>query len=350
MPKWKGKKLSIEIFGESHSEKIGVKAQNMPTFKFDEDELLKFLSRRKASGGVYSTARRESDMPIFVKGVDNGLIGGDFEAIIKNNDVKSGDYSNLYGKPRPSHADLCAYLKDGTMDFRGGGRFSARLTAPLTIVGGILKQYLEKEGIYICAYLSQVGSVVGKSYKNDEITIDEAREIREFPSLSNAEEMLKEIENAKKEGDSVGAIAECIVFGAPTGLGDSLFEGMEGKISTLLYAIPAVKGVEFGSGFALGKMHGSEANDAWRYEGEKVVAKTNNAGGINGGITNGMNITMRIAFRPTPSILKEQETVDLIRKENTTIKIQGRHDACVAVRALPVIESAVAIALADEIV
>ncbi len=348
MPKWTGKKLSVEIYGESHSERIGVIASGMPTFKFDEEKLFEFMARRKASGGVFSTARRESDAPIFTKGVDNGLIGGDFEAIIENKDVKSGDYSSLYGKPRPSHADYCAYLKDGTLDFKGGGRFSARLTAPLTIVGGILKQYLEEKGIHVCAYLSMVGGVEGKSYLSDKITLEEASKKREFPSLSKAEEMLKVIENAKKDGDSVGAIAECIVFGAPLRMGDSLFEGLEGKISSLVYGIPAVKGVEFGRGFEFGKMLGSEANDPWRYEGGKVVAKTNNAGGINGGISNGMDITMRIAFRPTPSILKEQETVDLIKKENTTIQIHGRHDACVAVRALPVIESAVMIALFDE--
>ncbi len=349
MSKWKGKNFEIEIFGESHSKEIGVSASGLPKFSFSKDELVSFLSRRQGGGGVYATPRREDDLPVFSKNADNGLIDGDFKAIIENKNVRSGDYSPLYGKPRPSHADYCWFIKDGALDFSGGGRFSARLTAPFCVLGGILKQYLEKRGVRIHAYLSEVGKVKGRSYLGGEITEEEIVKAREFPSLSCGEEMLKEIAKARENGDSVGGIAECIVFGAPKGLGDSTFDGLEGKISSLCFSIPAVKGVEFGRGFALGNMLGSEANDAWRYIGDEVVAETNNAGGINGGISNGMDITMRVAFRPTPSISREQRTVDLVKKENTTIKITGRHDACVAVRALPVVESAVAIAIADEI-
>ncbi|MBO4323492.1 MAG: chorismate synthase [Clostridia bacterium] len=345
---WKGKILEIETFGESHAEKIGVKGKNFPTVKIDEEKLDEFLKRRRSSGGVFSTARKEKDLPIFVKGYDNGAIGGDFEAIIKNSNVKSGDYDALFGKPRPSHADLCAFIKNGTLDFSGGGRFSGRLTAPIAIVGGILKQYLEERGIRIYAYLSKVGKVKGKGY-SDGIDEAELKKEREFPSLARADEMLFEISEAKKSGDSVGAVAEAVVIGLKGGCGDDYFDGLEGKFSSLLYAIPAVKGVEFGAGFDFAEMRGSEANDPLRYEDGKVVSKTNNSGGINGGISNGMPITMRVAFRPTPSIAKEQETVDLIKKENAVIEIKGRHDACVAVRALPVIESMLAIAIADEI-
>lgn len=349
MSSWKGKKIEMEIFGESHSQEIGVKAKNLPKVILDEKKLEEFMKRRKASGGAYSTSRIESDKPIFIKGYDNGTIGGDFEAIIKNTNVKSGDYGDLYARPRPSHADFSEYMKNGTLDFSGGGRFSGRLTAPITIVGGILKQYLESKGIRIYAYLSKVGKVNGKTY-SDGITEEELKKERSFPSLTKSDEMIGEIEKIKADGDSVGAIADAVVIGLKAGYGNDYFDGLEGKISSLVYAIPAVKGVEFGKGFGFSGLTGSEANDAWRYDGGKVVSVTNNSGGINGGISNGMDITMRVAFRPTPSIFKEQDTVDLITKENIKIKIAGRHDACVAVRALPVIESMLAIALTDEII
>ncbi len=347
MSKWCGKKISVEIFGESHSEEIGVRASGLPGFKIDEKTLKEFTSRRLAGGGVYSTSRVEADAPIFIKGYDNGTIGGDFEAIIKNTNVRSGDYSLLFGKPRPSHADYCAYVKDGVLDFSGGGRFSGRLTAPLVLLGGILKQYLQSRGIRIYSYISQVGKIKGKSYF-DGVDEEELKLQRDFPSLSRADEMLAEIFAAKADGDSVGAVADCVIKGVPAGLGNDYFEGLESKISSLVYAVPAVKGVEFGMGFSFAEMLGSEANDPWRYQSGAVESPTNNSGGINGGISNGMDITFKAAFRPTPSIAKKQETVDLIKKENTTIIIGGRHDACVAVRALPAIESAAAIAIADE--
>ena len=346
---WKGKNLEIEIFGTSHSCEIGVKAKGLPSLVLDETAFAEFTARRKAGGGVFSTSRIEPDLPIFLKGYDNGAIGGDFEAIIKNENVKSGDYSSLYGLPRPSHADYAWHAKDGALDFSGGGRFSGRLTAPIVIVGGILKQYLEQKGIRIYSYLSKVGKVSGKSYK-DGVTEDELCEKREFPALSNAEEMKEEIALKKADGNSVGAVADAVVFGLKAGIGNDYFEGLESKISSLLFAVPAVKGVEFGAGFSLAEMTGSESNDEWYYDGETVKSRTNNSGGINGGISNGMPITLRVAFRPTPSIAKEQNTVNLITKENAKIKIGGRHDACVAVRALPAIESAIAIAIADEVI
>ena len=350
MAKWQGKNLSVEIYGESHSEKVGAICHGFPEIEVNSDELHTFLARRKASKGVFSTTRIESDAPVF-DGLVDGKIKDSFSVDIFNTNTKSKDYSEFYAKPRPSHADYCSYIKDGKYDFSGGGRFSARLTAPLCAVGGIAIQYLEKLGIKVHAYLSQVGKVKAKSYKNGKISEEELLSLRagDIPALSNKDEMIEEIANAKSDFDSVGGRVECIVYGLKAGLGDNLFEGLEGKISSLVYAIPAVKGVEFGDGFDFCQMKGSIANDPWRITDGVVYAETNRAGGINGGISNGEQITLSVAFRPTPSIFKEQKTVDLEKRENTTIQIKGRHDSCVAVRAVPCVESAVALAILDEI-
>ena len=349
MSVFNGKKLTIDIYGESHADKVGVLVKGCPHFRFDEQELKAFMARRKASGEVFSTSRTEADEPI-LSGVKNGEVDGEFIAEIVNANRISKDYSALYGKPRPSHADYAWNLKDGALDFSGGGRFSARLTAPLCVVGGILKQYLKTRGIEIESYISSVGKVFAASYKNNLLSAKEIRKLRDdgFPSLDKKEQLIEEIKNAKSVGDSVGGTVECVITGVK-GVGDNLFSGLEGKIASLIYAVPAVKGVEFGDGFDLSEMRGSVANDPLRIENGQVKIITNRAGGINGGIANGNPITLRVAFRPTPSISIPQRTVDLINKENTEIIINGRHDACVAVRALPAVESAVAIAIADEI-
>lgn len=344
-----GKKLNIEIYGESHAQEIGVKIKGLPKFNYDLSKLHEFLDRRKPSKSVFSTARKEEDKPLI--GIDNHL--GILTAEIKNTNKKSGDYDNLYGKPRPSHADYSSFLKDGTLDYSGGGRFSGRLTAPLCIVGGVLKQYLKSLGIEVHAYVSSVGEINAKSYLNQEISQEEIlnnRDIGGFPSLDKKDEILNLITSVKKDGDSVGGVIECIVYGMKRGVGDNLFEGLEGKIASLVYSVPAVKGVEFGGGFNLSKKVGSTANDSLYYDGDSVKFKTNNSGGINGGISNGEPITLRVAVKPTPSISKEQETVDLVNKKNCKIKISGRHDACIVPRAVPCIESAVIIALVDELI
>ena len=349
MSVFNGKKLRIEIYGESHAEKIGVSVKGLKGFTFDEKVLSEFTARRKATDSVYSTSRKEPDIPVF-KGVKNGTIVGDFTAEIFNENKISKDYSALYGKPRPSHADYAWHIKDGAMDFSGGGRFSARLTAPLCIVGGILKQYLKARGIEIESYVSSVGNVFAHSYKDGVFSAEEIRAKRDngFPSLDRKDEIIEEIKAAKSVGDSVGGTVECVIFGLK-GVGDNLFGGIEGKIASLVYAVPAVKGVEFGDGFDLAKMRGSKANDELYIKDGTVKFYTNRAGGINGGIANGEPVTFRAAFRPTPSISLPQRTVDLVKNENTEIVINGRHDACVVPRALPVIESAAAIAIADEI-
>ncbi len=351
MSKWQGKNLTLEIYGESHAEKIGVKASGFPEIAIDREKLRAFLSRRRAGGGVFSTSRIEADEPVF-KGLTDGVIKGSFQADIYNQNKRSSDYSDLIGKPRPSHADYVSYMKDGVTDFSGGGRFSGRLTAPLCVAGGIAIQYLEKLGIRVHAYISQVGEIQARSYKDG--AIEEVELLNEragnIPALSKKEEFLSAIASAKSDGDSLGGRVECIVYGLKCGIGDNLFEGLEGKIAQLVYSIPAVKGVEFGDGFDLCSMKGSVANDPLRFEGDRVVTETNRAGGINGGISNGMEITLGVAFRPTPSISKAQRTVDLISKNDVEIEIKGRHDSCIVPRAVPCVESAVALAILDEII
>ena len=243
-----GEKLKIEIYGTSHAVKIGARVSGFPKMKIDGENLSAVLKRRSPSKGIYSTKRRESDEPIFEKGVDNGVIDGDFEVVIYNKDVKSSDYDELYAKPRPSHADYVRYLKNGEKDYRGGGEFSARLTAPLCVIGALCKQYLyENYGVEVLAYLSSVGSAYGKSYKTEKVTKEEIKKCHEgFPALSNRDAMLGVISCANIAGDSIGASVECTVFGMPYGIGGSMFDGLEGQIAKFVYSIPAVKGIEFG--------------------------------------------------------------------------------------------------------
>ena len=349
MSVFKGEQLNIEIYGTSHAEKIGAKVSGFPRVKIDSENLNEVLKRRSPSNSIFSTKRKEPDEPIFEKGVNNGVIDGDFEVVIYNKDVKSSDYNELYARPRPSHADLVRYFKSGEKDYRGGGEFSARLTAPLCVVGALSKQYLyENYGIEVLAYISSVGKVNGKSYKDCAIDKEEIKNCHQgFPSLENQEAMLEEIKSSLELGDSVGGVVECVAYHVPHGIGGSLFEGLEGKISNLVYSIPAVKGVEFGDGFEIAKTYGSVANDPIRINDGKIEITQNKAGGINGGISNGNPITVRVAFRPTPSISVEQQTVDLDSMQNVNVKIKGRHDSCVAVRAVAVVECAVAIALLD---
>jgi len=350
MSKFIGKNLTVEINGESHSSEISVIVGGLKGFPLYKDDILDTLSRRKASASVFSTKRIEGDEPEFF-GVENDTLQDVFKAVVKNNNVKKQDYSSLFGKPRPSHADYAWYLKDGALDFSGGGRFSGRLTAPLCIAGGECLGILKKKGIGIIAYVQSVGKVKGASYKDHRLSLVQIKEYRigAFPSLSKKEEMLSEISAYASEGNSVGARIECLVYGLNGGVGNDYFDGLEGKISSLIYSVPAVKGVEFGDGFDFCENNGKDANDPLTYKDGKVTTETNRSGGINGGISNGNVITIGVALRPTPSISIVQRTVDLVRKENTQICVKGRHDPCIAPRAIPAIESAVAIAILDEI-
>ena len=348
---FKGKRLTVELYGESHGDCVGAKVSGFPAFTYDERALARFMARRKASASVFSTARLEADEPIF-EGVTGTRIEGDFSLVIPNCNTRSQDYADLYGKPRPAHADYAWYVKDGVLDFAGGGRFSARLTAPFAAVGGLCKQVLSAQGVGVYAYVVSIGQAVGTSYRDASFDVRQAAEAASFafPAISGAEDMLAEIAEAKAESDSVGGKIECVVTGFPAGVGDHLFEGLEGKIASLVYAVPAVKGVSFGSGFDLCRMRGSAANDPLYYDAEgNARFATNHQGGVNGGISNGNYISLSVAVKPTPSIAREQRTVDLVTGQNTTIRVSGRHDACVVPRAVPVVEAAVAIALLDEL-
>ena len=348
-----GNKLKIEIFGASHSDEIGVKANGFNGERVDLDKLQKFVDRRKAKNASYSTKRLEEDKVIVEYGVKGERLENSFKAVIKNQNQNSKDYSSLIKTPRPSHADYVAYSKYGEgYDYRGGGKFSGRLTAPMCIVGGLCKQILKEKGIEIGAYISQIGNIKGKSYKDTDVEkFDLAKLDADFPLLDESvkEEMLKEIEKAKNDLDSVGGVIECVIKGVPVGAGEYMFDSLESVISSLVFAVPAVKGIEFGTGFDLANMRGSVANDAFYYENGVVRTKTNNNGGINGGLANGMPITFRVVIKPTPSIAKEQETVNLEDKQNVKISIGGRHDACITPRAVAVIESISAIAIYDSL-
>ncbi len=357
MSRFKGKVIEAEIFGGSREKSVGVKIKGLSGFSFDKTELNEFLARRKPSDKFFSTERKESDKPVFSGGLSGGKISGEFVCEIFNEDAKNTEKSRYLGIPRPSHADYVRYLTSGETDFAGGGEFSGRMTAPYSVLGGICKQILEKSfGVKIRAYLVRVGGATGDGYYNSDINkIFNGKEYvfcekNGFPSLSDADGMLGEIEKAKLSGDSVGAEIECVVKNAPAGLGGSLFGGLEGKIAYLTYAIPAVKSVEFGLGSKLSEKFGSEANDGMRYdENGKVIFLSNNSGGIDGGISNGNDIVFKATLKPAPTISKPQKTVDLINKQNVEASFCGRNDACVGVRAVPVVESAVAIAILDEI-
>lgn len=349
-----GNRVTVEIFGESHSSAIGMTLCGMPAGEtIDMDALQNFMDRRAPGRDATATARKEPDRPEFLCGVVDGVTtGAPITAIIRNTDQHSRDYEKLRHVPRPSHADYAASVKySGYNDIRGGGAFSGRLTAPLCIAGGIALQILAKRGITVGAHLHSIAGIADTPF--DAVTLDAetllAAGKKPFPVLSDeaGEQMRDAILAAKKDGDSVGGVIECAILGMPAGYGGPLFSGVEGKLASALFGIPAVKGVEFGSGFAAAEMRGSAHNDPFTYKDGKVVTTTNNSGGIQGGITNGMPILFRIAMKPTPSIAMEQKTVDLAAHEDTTLVIGGRHDPCVAARAVPAVEAAAALCILD---
>lgn len=346
-----GNKLKIEIFGASHAEEIGVKIDGLDGKRVELNEVQDLLDRRRAKKSAYSTTRREEDKFIVTDGYDGKVLSDGFRAVIKNNAQKSSDYEKTIKIPRPAHADFVAWQKYGDgYDYRGGGKFSGRMTAPMCIAGGVCKELLKEKGINVYAFISQIGCVKGKNYGDiDQEKFNFLSLDKEFPLVDETckNDMLFEIENARSELDSVGGVIDCVITGIPVGMGEYMFDSIEGLISRLAFAVPAVKGIEFGSGFNLASMRGSSANDAFYYENDKVKTKTNNNGGINGGISNGMPITFRVAIKPTPSIAKEQDSVNLENRQNVKLKIEGRHDACIVPRAVPVIEAIASIATYD---
>ena len=347
--------LKIDILGASHADKITLIVDGLPKGKkIDLDELQKFVDRRKASKSAFSTKRLEGDIVHIASGLKDGVLTGDrFEAYVENTNVKSQDYANLQDTPRPSHADYVAYVKwNGKEDMRGGGKFSGRMTVAICILGGIAKQLLREYGIDIEAYVSSIGDIKASSYKDCIPNKEDFKSLDDsFRVFGKWDEINALIEKTAQDKDSVGGVIECIAYNVKPGLSDTLFDSLEGKISSCVFAVPAVKGVEFGAGFDIAKMKGSNANDEFFYDEDKnVKTYTNNNGGINGGISNGMPITMAVAIKPTPSISKVQRTINLKTKQNTTIEIQGRHDACIVPRAVAPIESAMAIAILDSVI
>jgi len=348
-----GKELKISVFGESHGQGIGVLVDGLPAGEtIDVEALQAFLDRRKPGGTPLATARKEADVPEFLSGVTEGKTNGfPLCAMIRNTDTRSKDYKALLDLPRPAHADYTAWVKwGGSADMRGGGHFSARLTAPLCVAGGIAKQLLERKGIYIGAHLAAVGGVEDIAfplYPDAELFDEVACKAMPVVDDARGEKMAEVIRTAAADQDSVGGIVECAVTGVPAGIGGPMFDGVENRLAQALFGIPAVKGLEFGSGFAGASSRGSENNDAFRMNGETVVTETNNAGGINGGITNGMPVVFRLALKPTPSIAKQQRTIRLSAMENENLSIVGRHDPCVALRAVPVAEAVAALVILD---
>lgn len=345
-----GNSITVTLFGESHGEYIGAVLDGLaPGIKIDRDYINKRLAERRPSGKI-STARVEADEFIIASGEFNGYTTGTpLTVLIPNTNKKSGDYEKLALTPRPSHADYTAECKyHGFQDRRGGGHFSGRITASLVAVGAILKSALESKGIFIGTHISELHSVADRGFDDYKEDI-EALSNTSFPVLreSTRENMMREIEKAASMGDSVGGILESAVIGLPTGVGEPWFDTLEGMLAHALFSIPGVKGVEFGLGFAFADVYGSEGNDAFRVDNGKVVTETNNNGGINGGISNGMPIIFRTAVKPTPSIFKAQKTVNLCDMTDTTIEISGRHDPAIIHRARAVVDAVTAITLAD---
>ncbi len=317
-----GENILVSIFGESHGKAIGVTISGLPAgITIDMNSLNEFMARR-APGGKYSTPRKEGDIPEFLSGIVDGVTcGSPITAIIENNNTRSGDYAAMVRTPRPGHADFVAHVKyGGYEDYRGGGHFSGRLTASLCIAGGIFLQILKKLGISISAGILEIGG--------------------------NSENPFREIENAGAKGDSVGGIISCEIKGMPVGIGEPIFHGLENKISQAVFGIPAVKGIEFGRGFEAARLHGSENNDVFYKDGERFLTRTNNHGGILGGISSGMPLTFNVAVKPTPSISLKQNTVNY-EGENVELQIKGRHDPCIVPRAVACVEAAAAMAVID---
>ena len=346
-----GENLKLSIFGQSHGPAIGMTLDGIPAgLPVDTEKLQQFLNRRAPGQNNWSTPRREEDRPEFLGGVLDGFTcGAPLAAIIRNKNTRSMDYSNLKDCPRPGHADYTAQMKyGGFQDSAGGGHFSGRLTAPLCIAGGLCKQWLEELGIHVAARIVAIGGEYD-DYESNPLNPQIDAIGTDFPVFSPAagERMRQKIAQAQTEGDSVGGILECYITGLPAGLGEPMFGGVESRIAQIVYGIPAVKSVDFGAGCASANMRASQCNDAFTIENGVIRTLTNNSGGIQGGITNGMPVIFRCAVKPTPSISRPQQSISMSHGENTMLEIKGRHDPCIVPRAVPVVEAAAAIAMFD---
>lgn len=349
-----GERLKLSIFGQSHGPAIGMTLDGIPAgLPVDMDQLNIFLQRRAPGLAATSTSRREQDSPEFLSGIVDGYTcGAPIAAVIRNTDPHPADYIPLKDQPRPGHADYTAEIKyKGYQDAAGGGHFSGRLTAPLCIAGGLCKQWLEDKGIRIGAHISVCANIPDEPIYLDWENPDLDQIHTDFPVINadSGKRMQEAILQAKEDGDSVGGLIECVVTGLPVGLGDPMFGGMESRLAQIIYGIPGIKGLEFGSGFSGSYLRGSENNDPFYYDGDQVRTRQNFAGGILGGITNGMPLVFQVAVKPTPSIGLPQQTISFSRQEDTVLQLTGRHDPCIVPRVVPVIEAAAAIAIFDAI-
>ena len=348
-----GKRFVVTCFGESHGRCVGVVIDGCPAgIGLSEETVQRELDRRRPQSEQISTTRREEDKVQLLSGVFQGrTTGAPIMMLVWNRDVDSSPYEEYRWKPRPGHADYPALIRyEGNNDYRGGGRFSGRLTAAIVMAGAVAKTYLQSKHVEVLAYTVEVAGIRAKTLSNtSEIREKAAGNVMHCPDEEAAKRMEKAVAAARREGDSVGGVVECLALGLSPGVGDPLFDSLDADLAKMLLDIPAVKGVEFGAGFGAARLKGSENNDAYRVQDGRVVTETNNAGGILGGLTNGMPIIMRVAFKPTPSISKRQRTVDLKEMVDTDLEIRGRHDACIVPRAVPVVEAAVAVVLADHL-
>ena len=349
-----GQVFKIAIFGQSHAPASGVTMDGLPAgLPIDMERLGQFLARRAPGGKAYSTTRTEADLPEFLCGiVDGHTCGAPLTAVIRNTNTQSKDYSELRDKPRPAHADYTAQIKYGGWQAgAGGGHFSGRLTAPLCIAGGISLQLLERLGITVTAHIAAVGNIWDRPFDPMGEPAETAALLhsRAFPVLDEGQgaQMRALIEEARQNADSVGGVVECLIEGLPAGIGDPMFDGLENRLAQILFGIPAVKGLEFGNGFAAAGLRGSENNDAFYMKDGNVQTRTNRHGGILGGISSGMPVVFRAAFKPTPSIGQPQQTVSLSGGCDAELTVHGRHDPCIVPRAVPCVEAAAAIAVVD---
>lgn len=347
-----GNRFRVLVYGQSHAPSIGAVIEGLPAgFVPDWDAVSAFMARRAPGGSALSTARREADVPEILSGLNERgeTCGAPLAIRIVNGDARSRDYERLRDVPRPGHADYPAGVRyGGHNDIRGGGQFSGRLTAPLCFAGALAMQLLAREGVCVRAHIAQIENESDAPMDPARPRLDAiaAEGLPVIDSEAGAR-MERTILRAKAEGDSVGGVIECFAVGLPAGLGDPMFDGVENRLAQALWGIPAVRGVEFGAGFAAAAMRGSAHNDAYRMENGRVVTETNRHGGVLGGITTGMPIVVRTAIKPTPSIARVQESVSLSRSENETLTVEGRHDPCIVPRAVPCVEAAAAMVLCD---
>jgi len=349
-----GNKLKVSIFGESHGKAIGITIDGLPSgVKLDLDEIQKEMKRRAPGQNPWSTPRKEEDKVEILSGFFNGFTTGTpICGMIQNTNTISKDYSNIKAQMRPSHGDFTGFTRfDGFNDYRGGGQFSARVTAGLVFAGAIAKQILKEKNIIIGAHIKSVRNIKDDSFDMTNISEELLKKLNNssFPALNEevSEKMQAEIIAARDDHDSVGGVIEVAVINLPVGIGSPYFDSVESTLSHLVFSVPATKGIEFGAGFGISELKGSEANDEMYAEDNVIKTYSNNNGGINGGITNGMPLVFRVAMKPTPSIGKPQRTVDITTMENTIIEVKGRHDPCILVRAVPVLEAVTAIGILD---